>query len=78
MATTLVEVKASRNQTLRKFRMEVGLYVAAHPDVPFRQVAQLFQCSQATVSQAARSIGLMPRQRGRKQEQPKAPAVEAE
>jgi hypothetical protein len=77
MATTLTEVKTSRDQTLREFRVEVGLYAAAHPDVPFRQVAQLFQCSQATVSQAARSIGLMPRTRGRKQQQ-QVPAVEAE
>jgi hypothetical protein len=78
MAKTLIEVTAIRNQTLKEFRLEIGQYAAAHPNAPFREVAQLFRCSQATVSQAARSIGLMPRQRGRKPQQPKAQAAEAE
>lgn len=76
MATTLIEVTKNREESLREFRVQVGLYVAAHPKSTFRQVAQLFQCSQATVSQAARSIGLMPRTRGRKKQQPFATAIE--
>ncbi len=77
MAITLKEVSTSRKETLKKFQQEVGLYVAAHPEAPFRWVAQLYGCSQSTVSQAARSVGLKPRQRGRKKRQPQSPVVEA-
>jgi hypothetical protein len=76
MATTLEEVRNTRRQSLRNFQQEVGLYVAAHPELTFKQVAGTYQCSQTTVSQAARSVGLKPRRQGRKKQQTPTP-VEA-
>jgi len=61
------QVKDARRRLIR----EAGLYAAAHPEESFASIARRFGMSESSASSAARSVGLMPRKRGRK------PAAEA-
>jgi hypothetical protein len=67
---TLKQIRQTARQARRNFQFEVGLFVAANPRMSFREVAEIFQCSEWTVSNAARLVGLKPRSRGRKKAEP--------
>jgi hypothetical protein len=60
---TLKEEISTMRQTLIR---EAGAYCFEHPEETFASVAVRFGMSEAWVSQAARSMGLKPRARGRK------------
>ncbi len=71
---TLNQLSKAAREARQKFQRELGMFVAANPKMSFRKVAEVFQCSEWTVSSAARSVGLKARSRGRKKQADKAGA----
>jgi hypothetical protein len=58
------QLKQQRNRLIEK----VGLFVANHPALTFKQIGEHFGVNQQWASRAARAVGQPARQRGRKKQ----------